>query len=228
MTYRPQRAQFLNLYQDERLWWRQPFVKKIKCWYLPVALPLSLARGFLTGGWVCRWILKGRAIWKKECNTSHPKAKYERLVPGMHLCEREHGVHPGRWTKTPTSNWNLWQEANLHLLCVNSSLTSTQGTEAGREAMLWNSPRFGLICPPTHSLTHSLFVTQVSTGRGGGGGLMIISISRADSGASRLCPSLSAHQLDLPSLQLPAAPPLCLTCAYHQVKKGLLLWKLCV
>lgn len=54
---------------------------------------------------------------------------------------------------------------NLHHLGVNSSLTSTQGTEANRKDMLWNSSSFGLISSPTHSLS----VTKISIRRGGEG-----------------------------------------------------------
>ncbi len=91
---------------------------------------------------------------------------------------------------------------NLHYLGVNSSLTSTQGTEAGGKVMLWNFPSFGLISPPTHSL----FVTKISVRRGGEGNENCFHFQ--NTGALPRLPSAHRHSSHLSLLWLPAGPPL--------------------
>lgn len=125
----------------------------------------------------------------------------------MCMCVSKHNVHSGvqekkvRWL--PETLLSRRKVQNLHHLGVNSSLTSTQGTEADREAMSWNSSSFGLISPPTHSLC----VTKISIRRGGEGDGYFLFQDRH--WCSQILPRLpSAHRHDLSSLWLPAVPPL--------------------
>lgn len=153
---------------------------------------LSPAQGFNSMGGNAQVIIKRQRGMKKEkknnmeCNTSHPKAKYERLLTGVHVCEQTL-----RSPRSPKDKvWHLTEfflsrrkVQNLHHLGVNSSSTSTQGTEANREDL-----KFFLFWPRLS--THSLTLCNQNVHKGG---VMIISTSRTKKLHSQILPVFRPH-----------------------------------
>lgn len=137
---------------------------------------------------------------------SHPQTQNGRLLPGVRVCESKHYMNPGIQLKHLTSS-----SFNHQFFTV--ILTRHRGKQ---KRILWNSSSFGLDC--LLPVTHSLCVIKISIRRGGEGG---------DRFQDR-----NLHPQILSRLLAPSSccsSSFSMRCrSYHQVKKGLLLWKLCV
>lgn len=104
--------------------------------------------GLLTAwGKICRWLLKGREVSRKT-TTWNETPIHKHKMGGFCLacvCVKANII----WTQE--SNWNIW---HLHHLTINSSLSSSQGTEANRNVYCEILPLLASTVS-SQSLTHS-------------------------------------------------------------------------
>lgn len=141
-----------------------------------------------------------------ECNTSHPKTKNERLLTGVHVCEQTLCA-PRSLNKKSEIFLSHLKVQNIHHFDVISSLTDIRTRHRGRQGS--HVMKFFLFWP--HFSTHSLTLCNQNILKGQEGRVMVISISRTDTGALRFCPIFHLY-VDTSSLlspfRLPAVPPL--------------------
>lgn len=147
------------------------------------------------------------------------------------MCASKHNVHPAVQKKSLTSHWSLslsQEVSEPHKLGVNSASTSTQGTEAVKGSHVM---KFFPFWP--HLSTRSLTLCNENILKERRGGWWSFPITGPTLVHSDSASNFRLH-IDTPHTPFLARASCCSSSSsslcrpYHQVKKGRLLWKLCV